>query len=91
MRPKSDPLLLLLPIIAHLPLRSQILAMTETEPLSIGQIMELIPTFPRVAVKQAVTMMKYGGELHLIRGRYVTNARSATYEAKAILEGVKNY
>ena len=85
MRAKSDPLMELVPAIAHLPLRSQVLAMIETEPLTLDELAGFLPDFPRMEVSQVAGMLVYGRDAYLIRGRYVTNARQATIEAKRIL------
>ena len=85
MRAKSDPLLAILPALAKLPIRSQILAMIETEPLTLDELAGFMPDFPRMEVSQVAGMLVYGRDAYLVRGRYVTNARQATIEAKRIL------
>ena len=85
MRAKSDPLLAILPALAKLPIRSQILAMIETEPLTLDELVGFMPAFSRLQIIQAAGMLVYGKEAHLIRDRFVTNARHATIEAKRII------
>ena len=89
MRAKSDPLMAILPALAKLPIRSQILAMIETEPMTLDELAGFLPDFPRMEVSQVAGMLVYGKEAYLIRGRYVTNARQATIEAKRILSDVR--
>ena len=89
MRAKSDPLLAILPEIASLPIRSQMLAIIETEPLTLDELVGFLPDFPRMEVSQVAGMLVYGRDAYLVRGRYVTNARQATIEAKRIIANAR--